>query len=122
MNQAPAYSALLQDFAMPLFEGNESSHSLIEKLKVAELVWNHCIAEEFKLPAFAIIDRAIRESNELYPEMKTVFLKMRQIKLQDSNQYKNYIVKTEYRIKQDGSGSIYVESIEPEKLMNIEYE
>lgn len=47
---------------------------------------------------------------------------MKEIKALDFRQYKKLIIKTEYRIKPDGSGSVYVESIEPDKLKNIQYE
>lgn len=122
MTQVDKYSSVLQDFAAPLFEGNENSNELVSKLKIAELVWNHSIAEEFHLPAFAILDKAIQESNNRYPEMKAVFLMMKEIKALDFKEYKNFIVKTEYRIKPGGTGIVYVESIEPDKLKHIQYE
>jgi len=113
------YSGVLQDFAEPLFDGSEPQDAILQKLKVAELIWNHCIAEEYQLPVFAALDKAIRESNVMHPEMKIAFYLMRELKKAEFSEYKNFILKTEYRIKPDGSKSIYVESVAPEIFKSI---
>ena len=116
---ADKYSSVLQDFAAPLLAGNENREELVSKFKIAELVWNHSIAEEFNLPVFALLDIAIQESNKKYPGMKDIFLLLKEIKALDFKAYKNFIVKTEYRIKPNGSASIFVETIEPDKLRHL---
>lgn len=116
------YSEVLQDYAAPLLDKNDSANVFLERLKVAELIWNYCIAKEFKLPCLNILQNAIDSSNSEYPEMLDVFHLMTEIKERDFKQYKNFIINTEYRIKPDGSKTIYVESAEPEALKNISYE
>jgi hypothetical protein len=114
------YSSILQDFAAPLFSGNENKEECVSKFKVAELIWNHCIAEEFRLPVFSILDSAIQENSTRHPEMKEVFLMMKEIKSVDFKAYKNFIVTTEYRINSNGTGTLYVESIDPHELKHLE--
>jgi hypothetical protein len=108
------YSALLQDFAKPLINGDETLDAAMQKNKVAELIWNHCVAKENQLPIFDTLDKAIRESNEQHPEMKYVCFMLQELKKAEYSVYNNFIVTTEYRIKPDGSKTIYVESIPPE--------
>jgi hypothetical protein len=48
--------------------------------------------------------------------MEIVFHLMKQLKKNDFDEYKNFIVKAESRIKPDGSQTLYVESIEPKGL------
>jgi hypothetical protein len=119
MNNDIKYSSLLQDFAQPLINGDETPDVVLQKLKVAELIWNHCVAKENQLPIFELLDKAINDSNDRHPEMKIVCSILRELKNAEFNEYNNYIVKTEYRIKPDGSKTIYVESIPPEIAREI---
>jgi hypothetical protein len=119
MNNDIKYSSLLQDFAQPLINGDETPDAVLQKLKVAELIWNHCVARENQLPIFDLLDKAINESNKRHPEMKIVCSILQELKKAEFNEYNNFIVKTEYRIKPDGSKTIYVESISPEMAKEI---
>ena len=119
MTQGVKYSSVLQDFAAPLFAGNENREELMAKFKVAELVWNHAIAKEFELPIFTVLDQAIQESNKHHPDMEAVFSFLKASKKSDFKVYKNFIVTVEYRLKPDGSASLLVESVEPDKVKNL---
>ena len=119
MNNDIKYSTLLQDFAEPLINGDETPDAVLQKLKVAELIWNHCVAKENQLPIFDMLDKAINDSNDRHPEMKIVCSILQELKKAEFNEYNNFIVKTEYRIKPDGSKTIYVESIPPEIAKEI---
>ena len=57
--------------------------------------------------------------NENYPEMKPVFDMFVEIKKEDFNQYKNYIVTVELRISKSGDKTVYVESIHPKHFNKI---
>lgn len=48
--------------------------------------------------------------------MEIVVKLMKELKKHEFKDYKNFIVKIEYRIKPDGSRTFYVESLEPEGL------
>ena len=119
MNNDIKYSSLLQDFAQPLINGDETPDAVLQKLKVAELIWNHCVARENQLPIFDMMDKAINDSNKRYPEMKIVCSMLQELKESEFSEYNNTIVKTEYRIKPDGSKTIYVESMTPEIAKEI---
>lgn len=66
-----------------------------------------------------MLDKAINDSNDRHPEMKIVCSILQELKNAEFNEYNNFIVKTEYRIKPDGSKTIYVESIPPEIAREI---
>ena len=50
MKETVAYSSILQDFAEPLLFSDDTEDQFITKMKVAEVIWNYCIAKEFSCP------------------------------------------------------------------------
>lgn len=117
MSKTHKYSSILQDFAKPLLNGNESLKDFAHKIKYAELIWNYCIVEELQLKKLLEeMDSVFKESDAQHPEMHEVFLLLRSIKTRHFKKYKNFISKTEIRQKPAGSTSVYVEFIEPKYL------
>jgi hypothetical protein len=106
----------LQDFAAPLLNGNENTEEFLAKPKVAERAWNYCISEEFDLTIFPELKKAVDQSKKQHPDMEIVFHLMKELKKNDFDEYKNFIVKAESRIKPDGSQTLYVESLTPKRL------
>lgn len=119
MAEKVMYSNILQEFAKPLLYADDTNDVFITKMKVAELIWNYCIAKEFGMPVFDILHQAITKQNENNPEMKQVFNLFVKMKKEDFYQYKNFIVTVELRIKKEGDKTVYVESIHPNHFNNI---
>lgn len=116
MKKPAKYSTVLQDFIRPLLNEKDNDEIFFKKFKIAEVIWNYCIAKEFHLPVFAELEKIITEQNKKHKEMKLVFDSFVESKKANFHQYKNFITKIEYRINADGAKSIYVESVDPEML------
>jgi len=117
MKEPVRYSSVLQDFIHPLLNEKDTDEIFLSKFKVAEVIWNYCIAKEFHLPVFAELEKIITQQNDLDREMKLVFDTFVESKETYFKQYKNFITKVEYRIKADGSKSLYVESVHPSEFL-----
>ncbi len=113
MKETVKYSSILQDFIHPLLNEKDSDDMFLKKFKIAEVIWNYCIAKEFNLPVFAELDKIIYQQNENHKEMKMVFEDFVESKETVFKQYKNFITKIEYRTNTAGAKSLYVESVEP---------
>ncbi len=110
------YSSILQDFARPLLNEKDTDEIFMKKIKIAEVIWNYCIAKEFKLSVFAELDKIITRQNQRHPSMKQVFDEFIKYKKTDFKKYKNFIHKIEYRINSNGNKTLYVESVHPMNL------
>jgi hypothetical protein len=108
------YSSIIQDFIRPLLNQQDNDELFFKKIKIAEVIWNYCIAKEFNLSVFAELDKHIAEQNKKHKEMKCIFDAFVESKNTDFKCYKNFITKVEYRINANGNKSLYVESIDPE--------
>lgn len=113
MKETVKYSTVLQDFIYPLLNADDSDEMLSKKFKLAEIIWNYCIAKEFNLPVFAELENILSQENEKDNEMKMVFAAFVEIKETDFREYKNFITKIEYRTNAAGAKSLYVESVDP---------
>lgn len=113
MKETVKYSSILQDFIHPLLNEKDSDEMFLKKFKIAEVIWNYCIAKEFKLVVFAELDKIITEQNKKNREMKMLFDALVESKATDFKQYKNFITKIEYRTNAAGAKSLYVESVDP---------
>lgn len=98
---------------------DDTDKIFMKKIKVAEIIWNYCIAREFQLPVFDELHSIITEENESDPEMKIVFDAFVEIKTTYFDEYKNFIHKVELRKNSKGIKTLNVESVEPENLKNI---
>lgn len=119
MIQKVQYSSVLQDFATPLLNADDTTDQFITKLKIAELIWNYCIAKEFELPVFKILQKAITTQNENYPVMEQLFNQFVEMKEIDFYQYKNYIVNVEVRTGKLGNKTVYVNQFTRHILMKF---
>lgn len=119
MKEKVIYLGVLQDFAYPLLDAADTNELFITKMKVAEVIWNYCIAKEFALPVFDMLHHAISIQNENNPEMKQVFNQFVAMKKAEFNQFKNFIVKLEVRTGKAGNKTVYVESIHPKHFNKI---
>lgn len=118
MKEAIKYSSILQDFSRPLLNEKDSDEMFLKKMKVAEVIWNYCIAKEFNLSVFVELDKIITEQNQIHPSMKQVFDEFVKYKKTDFDGYKHFIHKVEYRINSKGIKTLYIESIHPKHLKN----
>ena len=116
MPEKVLYSSILQDFARPLLNAKDTDEIFMNKIKVVEIIWNYCIAKEFKLPVFEELHKEITEQNKNYPDMKLVFDSFVEFKKNEFDKYKHFIHKVELRINPKGDKSLYVESVEPKNL------
>lgn len=116
MSEKILYSSILQDFARPLLNEKDTDEIFIKKMKIAELIWNYCIAKEFKLPVFDELDKIITRQNQVHHSIKQVFDEFIKYKKTDFKKYKNFIHKIEYRINSKGVKTLYVESVHPMNL------
>ncbi len=107
------YSSVLQDFAHPILNAKDSLEMYTTKLKIAEMIWNYCIAKEFKLPVFDILHAAITHQNKSCPEMIPAFNQFVEMKNEEYNEFKRYFVKVEVRTSKDGANTVYAETIHP---------
>jgi len=112
------YSSIIQNFAMPLLEGSDSKEVLQEKFSFAEMVWNYCIADEYKLTMLCLsIEHAIITETQKNKPFHSFLVFLKASKNTHFSQYKNYLVKTEVRQKSDGSLSVVSNFIEPKVLI-----
>ena len=116
MPEKVLYSNILQDFARPLLNEKDTDEIFMKKMKIVEVIWNYCIAKEFKLPVFDELNKIITRQNEIHTAMKEVFDEFIKYKETDFGEYKNFIQKVEYRIKRTGAKTLYVESVDPKYL------
>ncbi|MEO6831658.1 MAG: hypothetical protein ABI378_05045 [Chitinophagaceae bacterium] len=110
------YSSILQDFIEPLLEEDDSNEILLRKFKFAEIVWNYCIAKEFKLPALSELDKCLFELDKEDKEMLTLFREFVRRKETNFKKYKNFITKIEFRTNPGEACRVYVESIDPKAI------
>ena len=110
------YSNILQDFAHPLLNEKDTDEIFMTKMKIVEVIWNYCIAKEFKLPVFDELNKIITSQNKIHSAMKAVFDEFIKYKETDFGEYKNFIQKVEYRINSKGAKTLYVESVDPKHL------
>lgn len=119
MKETVKYSTILQDFICPLLNANDSDEMLFKKFKLAEIIWNYCIAKEFNLHVFDELKDILSQQNEREKEMKMVFAAFVEIKETEFKKYKNFITKIEYRTSAAGAKSLYVESVDPAAFKKI---
>ncbi|WP_153797568.1 hypothetical protein [Foetidibacter luteolus] len=110
------YSSILQDFARPLLHEADTDEMFKEKMKLAEVIWNYCIAREFKLPHFDEINKVLGSEGQKHPETKQIFDQLAAFKEANFKRYKNFILKVEHRVKSGGEKTLYVESAHPNHL------
>lgn len=116
MKKPVPYSTILQDFARPLLNEKDTDEIFMKKMKIIEVIWNYCIAKEFKLPVFSELDKIIKSQNQLHPSMKQVFDEFVKYKKTDFKEYKNFIVGVELRMNSKGLKTLYVESVHPQNI------
>ena len=111
------YSTILQHFADPILDADDTDEIFMKKIKVAEIIWNYCIAREFQLPVFDELHNIITDESDL--EAKILFDTFIKIKTTYFDEYKKYIGDVELRKNSQGIKTLHVTSIEPEDLKTI---
>jgi HSP90 family molecular chaperone len=118
--QKISYSSIIQDFIEPLLPPEDTDEQFLMRMKIAEIIWNYCIAIEFKLPQYEKVVKEMNALNNQIPEMKPLVHLLTERKKNEFYKYKNFITKLEVRTKADGLKTVYVESVEPKYLKKYE--
>lgn len=112
-----SYSNLLIRFIEPLLNGQEIEEEFLMKAKLGQIIWNYSILEDDKsLPDNGVRD-AYKKSVSENAEMKEVCDLLVVRKIEQFQEYNNFIFNVECRHNPDGSTNLHVESAPLKKNM-----
>jgi hypothetical protein len=115
MPATEAYSSLLQDFVEPIHIDNETEEVYFMKCQLGQLVWNFCVAIDYKLEILKELATAIDSAYQNTPEIYDTIDFLVERKKYDFRKHSRFIIKIE-KCHSNGKSTIRAFTIPAERV------